>query len=69
MDSQQTAIMSIVSLAISIFGTVFGMLNGHRIRSTCCGQRSSLEVSDITPKKTAPLVEDDAHFTDQITIP
>jgi len=64
-----SGILSFVSLFISIFGTVFGILNGHRIRSSCCGARSSLEVQDITPKKTTALIDNDAHFSDTCAIP
>ena len=57
MDNQQTAILSVVSIALSVFGTVFGLLNGHRITSSCCGKRSSLEVTDVTPKNNEPLID------------
>jgi len=69
MDQQQSAILSYVSIFISVFGTVFGFLNGHRIRSTCCGQRSSLEIADLTPKKSEALIDDDAHPFDKVPIP
>jgi hypothetical protein len=68
MDSQQTAILSIVSISLSVFGTVFGLLNGHRISSSCCGRKSSLSVEDVTPKNSQPLI-DDAHPLDKVAIP
>jgi hypothetical protein len=51
MDEQQSTILSFVSITLSVLGTVIGLLNGHRIRSNCCGRKSSLEIEDITPKK------------------
>jgi len=68
MDSQQTAVLSIVSISLSVFGTVFGLLNGHRISSSCCGRKSSLSVEDVTPKNSHPLI-DDAHPFDKVPIP
>jgi hypothetical protein len=69
MDQQQSSILSFVSITLSVLGTVFGLLNGHRIRSNCCGRKSSLEIDDITPKKTQHLIDKDAHFSDTIVIP
>ncbi len=68
MESQQTAILSIVSIALSVFGTVFGLLNGHRVTSSCCGRKSSLSVEDVTPKNNTSLL-DDAHPFDKVPIP
>lgn len=69
MDQQQSSILSFVSITLSVLGTVLGLLNGHRIRSNCCGRKSSLEIDNITPKKTQPLIDNDAHFSDTIHIP
>jgi len=43
-----------ISLAITIGGTVFAIINHKRIRSNCCGKEGtiSLEVDNITPKPT-----------------
>ena len=69
MDQQTTSILSFVALATSIVGTIFGILNGHRIRSNCCGRNASLEIQDITPKKLKEqLIDNDAHFSDKVDL-
>ena len=70
MDQEQSMILSFVSITLSVLGTVFGILNGHRIRSNCCGRKSSLEIDNITPKKLKEgLLDNDAHFSDTINLP
>jgi hypothetical protein len=42
----QTQILSILALAVSIAGSIFAVINHKRIRSNCCGRRveASLDV-------------------------
>jgi len=69
MDQQTNSIVAFLALGASIVASVFGVLNGHRIRSNCCGRKSSLEVEDITPKKLKEALLDDAHPFDSCPIP
>jgi hypothetical protein len=48
---EDSSIMSMVALAVSIAGSVFAVVNHKRIRSNCCGVKleSSLDIENTTP--------------------
>lgn len=49
MDNGQ--VMGMVALIVSVIGTVIGVINHKRIRSTCCGKKleTSLDIENTTP--------------------
>ena len=56
---EDTTIISIVSLTISIVGSVIAIINHKRIRSACCGKifTASLDIENTTPIKSIPPVD------------
>jgi hypothetical protein len=55
---EDTIIISIVSLSISIIGSIIAIVNHKRIRSGCCGKTftASLDIENTTPTKSlAPI--------------
>ena len=51
MNNDATGVLAIVSIVVSIGGTVLAMVNHTRIRSVCCGRKLdvSLDVERTTP--------------------
>ena len=47
-------ILSIIALVISIGGSILAIINHKRIRSNCCGREisTSLDIESTTPPKT-----------------
>jgi len=47
----QSGIIGLVALAISIIGSILGVINHRRLRSHCCGQDlvASIDVESTTP--------------------
>ena len=45
------SVMGLVALVISVVGTVIGVINHKRIRSSCCGRKleTSLDIENTTP--------------------
>jgi hypothetical protein len=54
----QNGILSIVAVVVSIGGSILGIINHKRVRSTCCGNKLdvSLDVESTTPPKIQPVV-------------
>jgi hypothetical protein len=55
---EDTTIISIVSLTISVVGSIIAIVNHKRIRSACCGKifTASLDIENTTPTKSlAPI--------------
>lgn len=50
---EDTTILSIVAIIISVGGTVLGIVNHTRVRSMCCGKK--IEIS-LDVEKTTPVV-------------
>jgi hypothetical protein len=48
MNPDTTAIVSVVSLVISIAGTILSVINHTRLTSECCGRKGSIAI-DIDP--------------------
>lgn len=48
---EQTSILSIVAIIVSVGGTILGVINHTRIRSVCCGREisASLDIEKTTP--------------------
>lgn len=54
MNSNDSGILAIIGISLSVLGTVLGVINHKRIRSGCCSKK--LEVSfDID--NTTPIME------------
>ena len=53
MDSNQSGILGILALAVSIGTVVIGIINHKRIRSRCCGRKVEVSV-DIESTITSP---------------
>jgi len=51
MDTNNTGIIAIVGLIISVGGSVMAVVNHRRIRSNCCGLPliASVDIEDTTP--------------------
>lgn len=51
MDNQDSGIIAIVGLVLSVGTAVIGAINHKRIRSTCCGKKAeaSLDIENTTP--------------------
>jgi len=51
MNNDATGVLAIVSIVVSVGGTVLAMVNHTRIRSVCCGRKLdvSLDVERTTP--------------------
>ena len=51
MDNQDSGIIAIVGLVLSVGTAVIGAINHKRIRSTCCGKQAeaSLDIESTTP--------------------
>jgi hypothetical protein len=52
MDSDTTAILAIIGVAVSVGGSILAIINHTRVRSNCFGQK--LEVSLDVEKTTPP---------------
>ena len=54
-----TTIISIVSLTISVVGSIIAIVNHKRIRSGCCGKTftASLDIENTTPTKSLAPVD------------
>jgi len=52
MDSDTTAILAIIGVAVSVGGSILAIINHTRVRSNCFGQK--LEVSLDVDKTTPP---------------
>jgi len=54
---EDTTILSIVAIVISVGGTILGIVNHTRIRSVCCGKKLeiSLDVEKTTPISSASV--------------
>jgi len=52
MDATLQSTISISALVLSIAGTVLGVINHKRIRSTCCGAKGevSLDIESTKPE-------------------
>jgi len=50
----QNGIIGLVALAISIIGSILGVINHRRVRSHCCGQDliASIDVETTTPSES-----------------
>ena len=48
---QDSGILSVIAMVVSVAGTVLGILNHRRIRSNCCGRKleASIDVEQTTP--------------------
>lgn len=64
MDATTQAIVSITALALSVAGTVLGVINHKRVRSTCCGSKGelSLDIDSTTPPQKFTLNTLKTHF-------
>ena len=51
MDTNNTGIIAIIGLIISVGGSVMAVVNHRRIRSNCCGLPlvASVDIEDTTP--------------------
>jgi hypothetical protein len=51
MDNQDSGIIAIVGLVLSVGTAVVGAINHKRIRSTCCGKNAeaSIDIESTTP--------------------
>lgn len=58
----QSEILGIIAIAISIGGTILGVINHKRIRSKCCGRElsASLDIEPSTPPVRLQTVEKSA---------
>ena len=54
---EDTTILSIVAIIISVGGTILGIINHTRIRSACCGKKLeiSLDIEKTTPISSASV--------------
>lgn len=52
-----TGIMAVSGLVISIVGSVIALINHKRVRSHCCGKEiiASIDVENTTPPPPPPL--------------
>ena len=48
---EQSEVLSILAIIVSIGGTVLGVMNHKKIRSKCCGREvsASLDIEPTTP--------------------
>lgn len=44
MNPDTTAIISLVSLAISVAGTILSVINHTRLTSECCGRKGTIAI-------------------------
>jgi len=63
-----TGIMAVSGLVISILGSVIALINHKRVRSHCCGKDiiASVDVENTTPP--APPVLSSLPFSQQVTV-
>lgn len=54
-----STIIAIIGLVISVGGTILAVVNHKRIRSNCCGKelQVSLDVENTTPVKEEVLIK------------
>ena len=47
----ETKIMSLVAIIVAVGGTIVGIINHKRIRSSCCGKTmiASIDIEQTTP--------------------
>ena len=52
-----SGVIGIVALIISVIGTIITAINHKRIRSNCCGHRieASIDIEESSPRKTDGL--------------
>jgi hypothetical protein len=60
MDSNTSSTLALVSLAVSVGGSVIALINHKRIRSTCCGRKGevSLDIENTSQVKPTLVVGD-----------
>jgi hypothetical protein len=48
---EQNSIMAVVALVVSVGGTLIGIINHKRVKSTCCGKtlEASIDINQTTP--------------------
>jgi hypothetical protein len=48
---EQNSILAIVALVVSVVGTLIGIINHKRVKSTCCGKtlEASIDINQTTP--------------------
>jgi len=48
---EQNSILAIVALVVSVGGTLIGIINHKRVKSTCCGKtlEASIDINQTTP--------------------
>jgi hypothetical protein len=53
---ENSEIMGMVALIVSVGGTIIGIINHKRIKSHCCGKDvvASVDIESTTPKTSAP---------------
>jgi len=53
MEATATNISAVLALVISVVGTVIGIVNHKRLRSSCCGKKVevSVDIENTTPPK------------------
>jgi hypothetical protein len=63
MDSN---ILSIISLVVSVFGSILAVINHKRIRSNCCGKEltTSLDIESTTPPNIKIPIENKDNRTE-----
>jgi hypothetical protein len=53
MEATGTNISAVLALVISVVGSVIGVINHKRVRSTCCGKNVevSVDIENTTPPR------------------
>ena len=59
MDSNTTSALAIISIGVSIGGSVLAIINHKRIRSNCCGRKGEVSLDIESSKPKSPLVVGD----------
>lgn len=55
----QSSILSIAAIVVSMAGSVLAVINHKRIRSSCCGKKieASIDVESTTPIQTVKAID------------
>ena len=53
MDSTAANVSGVIALAISIVGTIIGIINHKKLKSSCCGRKLeiSVDIENTTPPR------------------